>query len=74
MRDPCPWCGLPGMALSRVDAMTRQIVRDIKDHNCPAWAVPPPLSIIPTDTTFIREGRNTEEGLAIYREYLRRSA
>jgi len=68
MRDPCPYCGLPGMSREYVDAWTREIVRDIKDHACPAWEPKPALSIFETDTTFIGEGRNTMEGLARYRE------
>ena len=52
MRDRCPHCGLPGISREYVDAFTRQIVRDIKDHNCPAWAPKPVLSSEPTDTSF----------------------
>ena len=43
-RDPCPYCGMPGIALARVDPKTEEIVRDIKDHSCPEWAPKLPLS------------------------------
>jgi hypothetical protein len=68
MRDPCPHCGLPKMSMSRLDTFTKEIVIDTKDHNCPAWAAKPALSIFETDTAFIREAWNTAEGLARYRE------
>jgi len=71
MRDRCPHCGLPGISREYVDAFTRQIVRDIKDHNCPAWAPKPVLSSEPTDTSFIREAWNTPEGLKAWRESLK---
>lgn len=59
------------MSYSRIDPWTREIVRDTKNHNCPAWERPPVLSSEPTDTTFIRELRNTPEGLELYRKALR---
>jgi hypothetical protein len=71
MRDPCPYCGLPRISYSRIDPWTRQILRDIKDHNCPEWERPPVLSSVPTDTSFIREAGNSPEGLALYRKALR---
>lgn len=72
MRDPCPYCNLPGVAYSRVDHKTREIVRDIRDHACPAWATPPVLPSEPTDTSFIREGRNNPEAVRAYREFVKR--
>lgn len=68
MRDPCPYCGLPGIALSRFDAWTREIVRDVKEHACYGWAPKEILPSEPTDTSFIREAWNTEEGLRLWRE------
>lgn len=59
------------MSYSRMDKKTGEEWRDIKDHNCPAWATPPPLSIFPSDTSFIREARNTAEGLERYRRGIR---
>ncbi len=70
-RDPCPYCGMPGIALGRRDAFTNQLVRDIKEHDCPAWAPKPPLDPTPTDTSFIRESWNTTEALARWRNSLR---
>ncbi len=67
-RDPCPYCGMQNVALSRVDAQTKEIVRDIREHHCPAWAPKPALTHEPTDTTFLREARNTPEGLKRWRE------
>ncbi len=71
-RDPCPYCGMPGIARPYVDAMTREVVRDIKEHDCPSFAKKPALDRTPTGTTFIREARNTAEGLARWREWLNR--
>jgi hypothetical protein len=71
MRDPCPYCGLPGMTYSRLDRQTREIVRDTKDHACAAWAAKPVLTSEPSDTAFIREAWNTPEGLKRWREQLR---
>ncbi len=68
-RDPCPYCGMQNIALSRVDPQTKEIVRDIREHDCPAWAPKPALDRTPTDTSFIREARNTAEGLARWRQY-----
>jgi len=67
LRDRCPYCGLPQVALSRFDPWSREIVRDIRRHDCPAWAEQPALPSGPTDVSFIREARNTAEGLAAYR-------
>ncbi len=71
MRDPCPHCGLLKISRSYVDAFTGEILRDIKDHNCPAWVTPPPLSMIPSDTSFIKEAWNTPESLARWRRGIR---
>lgn len=73
MRDPCPYCGLRGISLSSVDRYTREIVRDIKDHDCPAWASKPALTSEPTDTTFIREAWNTPEALKAWHKYVERN-
>ncbi len=70
-RDPCPYCGMQNIALSRVDPWINQEVRDIKEHDCSYWAPKPPLDPEPTDTSFIREARNTPEGLKAWRESLR---
>ncbi len=67
-RDPCPYCGMQNVALARVDAQTKEIVRDIREHHCPSWAPKPALTREPTDTTFLREARNTPEGLKRWRE------
>jgi hypothetical protein len=72
MRDPCPHCGLPNVTLPRVDRWTREIVNDIRDHKCPAYATPPALTREPTDTTFMREARNSPEALKSWREYVKR--
>jgi hypothetical protein len=37
-RDPCPYCGMQNIAYPYIDYVTKQIVRDIRDHDCPAWA------------------------------------
>ena len=71
MRDPCPYCKLPGVSYSRVDGQTGQEVRDIRDHACHDFAPKPPLDRKPSDTSFIREARNTADGLALYRRPLR---
>jgi hypothetical protein len=71
-RDPCPYCGMPGIALSRVDRKTEEIVREIKEHTCPSWAPKPALDRTPTDTSFIREARNTPEALLLWRRSVRR--
>jgi hypothetical protein len=71
-RDPCPYCGMPGIALSRVDFKTEEIVRDIKEHSCPEWAPKPMLTREPTDTSFIREARNTAQGLEAWRRSMRK--
>jgi hypothetical protein len=67
-RDPCPYCGMQNVALARVDAQTKEIVRDIREHHCPSWAPKPALTREPTDTTFLRDARNTPEGLKRWRE------
>jgi hypothetical protein len=71
MRDRCPYCGLPRISREYVDRWTRDIARDIKDHNCPAWEPKPALSIVDTDTAFIRHERNSPDGLKAWRESLR---
>lgn len=71
MRDPCPYCNLPGVAYSRLDAFTKQIVRDIRDHDCPAFAPKPALTREAADTSFVREAWNTAEGLERYRRGIR---
>jgi hypothetical protein len=70
--DPCPYCGMPGIALARVDFKTEEIVRDIKDHSCPEWAPKTMLTRMSTDTGFIGAGRNTAEGLADWRRSIRK--
>ena len=70
MRDPCHDCGLAKMTFSRFDFWIREIVQDTKDHNCPRWAQPLPLISEATDTAFIREAWNTQEGLAAWRAAL----
>lgn len=72
MRDPCPYCGMPGVSRSRLDGWTREIVRDTRDHACAAWDSPPVLPSERTDTSFIRAARNTPEALAAYREHVKR--
>jgi hypothetical protein len=54
---------MQSVALSRVDAQTKEIVRDIREHHCPSWAPKPALTVEPTDTSFIREAWNTPEAL-----------
>ena len=71
MRDPCPYCKLPGVSYSRVDGQTGEVVRDIREHDCRAFAPKPFLDREPTDTSFIREARNTADGLARYRRSMR---
>ena len=68
MRDPCPYCGLRDVSRSRVDLWAKEIVREIREHACFAWEPKEPLVREPTDTTFIREARNTQEGLRVWRE------
>jgi hypothetical protein len=72
MRDPCPYCGLPGVSFSRVDNFTKEIVNDIREHDCPEWAPKPRLSREATDTSFVAEARDTAEGLERYRASLRK--
>ena len=67
MRDPCPYCRLPRVALSRRDAFTNHVVRDIREHDCPTFSMPPRLTGERTDTSFIREARNRPEALAAWR-------
>jgi hypothetical protein len=71
-RDPCPYCGMQNVALARVDHKTEEIVRDIREHDCPAWAPKPVLDRTPTDTSFIREARNTPEGLVAWKRSMRK--
>ncbi len=70
-RDPCPYCGMPGISLGSRDGMTGELVHDIKEHSCPQWAPKPALDPTPTDTSFIREARNTPDALARWRESLK---
>lgn len=72
MKLPCVYCGKPYMMVERIDMFTRERVRETDDHDCSAWAPKPPLDPTPTDTSFIREGRNTPEGLNTYRTWLER--
>lgn len=71
MKGPCPYCGTPYVTRTHLDAFTRQLLHEIDDHECPRWAPKPALDPEPTDTSFIREARNSPEGLAAYRDYLK---
>jgi hypothetical protein len=71
VRDPCPYCGLPDVSWSSVDFVTKEIVRDIRDHACPYWAPVAPLPAGQTDVSFIREARNTAQALAAWRKAIR---
>jgi hypothetical protein len=70
-RDPCPYCGMPGISLGSRDGMTGELVHDIKEHTCPQWALKPALDPTPTDTSFIRDAWNTTDALNRWRDSLR---
>lgn len=72
MRDPCPYCGMQRVALYRVDRSANEIVRDIRDHDCPAWERQPELSTEPTDTSFIAAARNDPERFKAWQRYVNR--
>jgi hypothetical protein len=67
----CPYCRLPGMMREYRDGWTGELLRDVRNHNCPDFAPVPALTIKPTDTSFINEARNSVEGLAAYLEALK---
>jgi len=58
--DPCPYCGTP--YVTSYFYVDREREREIADHPCAAFAQVEPLPAEPTDTSFIREARNTAEG------------
>ena len=69
---PCQWCGTPYVAVEYIDGMTKERLRQVDDHECFAWAPQSSLDPEPIDTTFIRAERNTQDGLARYRQWLER--
>lgn len=70
MREPCPHCGLRGISLTTI-RHDGETTRDIRNHDCPAWAPQSALSIFDTDTSFFADQRNTVEGLRRYRRAVR---
>ena len=72
MRKPCPWCGRPFIAYERWDVWAKQLVREIEDHDCPAWQPvagfnPPPIT--PSDPG--RGEPGGKEAMAPFLEYVR---
>lgn len=56
MSRTCPACGV--------------YIGHIPEHPCSVYRKEPELPPERTDTTFLREGRNSAEGLERYRHYL----
>lgn len=68
MRDRCPYCGLPNVAREYADSFSGKLYRDIRQHACYRWAAAPALSTFDSDTSFISEARNSQDGLKAWRE------